>query len=121
MRTDQPLEILDCCDSQVDARHALQLIEADRLPHPRLAQTELGPLVRAGDAIEQLDDISWIRIGLVERVRKQGPRDGARLDMHPLSQAHQLRRVRVIQRYVQPLHPTQATRVATPRVEPRLT
>ncbi|MEA2370612.1 MAG: hypothetical protein QOH12_1006 [Solirubrobacteraceae bacterium] len=51
-------------------------------------------------------------------VRKQRPRDGPRLDMHPLRQPHQLRRLRVIQRYIHPLHHPRTTRVATRRVEP---
>lgn len=113
---DQRVEIFERRVGELDAGHALQLIEADRLHSPRLAQTQLRALVSPSDPVEQLDDVSRIGIGLIKRVRKQRPRHRPGLHVHPLGQPRQLRCLLVIQRDVDALHIPQATRVATWRV-----
>lgn len=74
MREDQPLEILGGCGGDIDVRQTLELVEWLRLPAPSLLEAKLSALERAWDPIEQLDDVAWVDIGLVNRMREQRAR-----------------------------------------------
>lgn len=113
---DHALEILERRRGQFDRRHLLQLVDGDRLSCVRLAQPELCALVRAVDTVQERDDIARIGIGVIQGLCEQRARNGARLDVHALSQAQELLRLFVVQRDVHPLD-TRSLHVPTRAVQ----
>jgi hypothetical protein len=76
---------------------------------PRLAglgllETELRALVRAGETVQQLDDVTGVRVRVVERAGEQRTGNRPRLDMHPLGEPCELLGRLVVKRDVQSLH-----------------
>ncbi len=67
VRADEPVEVFNGDAREFDASHGLQLIQRDGLPGLRLPEPELCALVRSGDAIQQLGDVTRVRVGVVER------------------------------------------------------
>ena len=65
MGADEDLEVLNGRGREFDARHWLQVVERDRLAALGLSETILRALVGARDAVQQLDDIRSIRVGLI--------------------------------------------------------
>ena len=49
----------------------VDLVEGDRLSSLRLFEPKPSALIRAGDAVQQLDDSSRVRIRVVKRAREQ--------------------------------------------------
>ena len=67
MGEDQLLEILDGGCRELEARHALQLVECDSVSGPGVREPELGRLERAENAVEQLDNVACVDLSLVDR------------------------------------------------------
>ncbi len=101
MRPDEPVEVLDGALAQLDARHALEIVQGNRLPGARLLEPELRALERPWDAVEKLDDVPSVDVHLVDRLRKKRPGQGAFLRVRTLSQARELRRALTVERDVQ--------------------
>src|SRR5439155_2579831 len=59
-------------------------------------------LIGAGNAVEEIGNVAWIRISFVEGVRKQGACQRPLLRVCPLGKAGELLGVLVVERDVQP-------------------
>ncbi len=101
-RDDETVEILGGGSRQLDASHALELIQLDRLAPTRLLSPQRCALVGTIDPIEQQHDIGWIWIGVIDCARQQRSGERALIDVDTTRQPRQLRRVLVIERDVQP-------------------
>ncbi len=60
--SDEPVQILDGSTGELDLRHALQLVETDRVTGGGLTTAKLGPLPRTIDPVEDRDD--GVRVGV---------------------------------------------------------
>lgn len=89
---DERVEVFERGGAQLDASHELQLVERNGLAGFCLPPSEPGALVRAGDAVQQLDHVPRIGVCFVERARRQRAGQRSLLDMRSLSQSGQLRR-----------------------------
>jgi hypothetical protein len=65
---DQAFEILDSGCRELDSRHELELVDRDRLSGACLLEPELSALECAGYAVEQLDNVPRVDVGLVDRL-----------------------------------------------------
>lgn len=83
MCVDQAVEILDRRAAQLDARHTLQLVELDGLAAPRLLATELCSLERSVDTVENVRDVPWVGVRLVEGVRQERARERSFVRVRP--------------------------------------
>ena len=83
-------EILDGDRRELDASHELELVQRDRLAGLGLLEPELRALIRAGDAVQQRDDVARVRIGVVERAREQRTSDRPWLNVHALGEPSEL-------------------------------
>jgi len=101
VRKDQPLEILDGGRRELDPRHGLQLVEPDRLAGASLVESELSALERAGNAVEELDDVACIDIRLVDRLGQKRSSQRSLLRVRPFREQRELRGALGIQRDVQ--------------------
>ena len=110
VRADQGLEILNSGDGQSDSSHALQLVERDRLAGCRLRAAKLRASERAGNAVQQLGDVTSVRISIIDRHRQKRSGDCSRLDVHPVRKPGELLRLLVVKGDVQTLHQTHFTR-----------
>jgi hypothetical protein len=104
VRADEPVEVFDGDARELDASHGLQLVQRDRLAGLRLPVPELGALVRSGDAVQQLRDVTRVRVGVIECTREQGTSNRPGLDVHAIRETSELLRLLVLESDVQPLH-----------------
>ena len=61
--SDEPVQILHGSTGELDLRHALQLVESDRVTGRGLTTAKLGPLPRTIDPVEDRDD--GVRVGVL--------------------------------------------------------
>ncbi len=95
--------MFDGGDRELDACHSLQLVQHDRLAGPGLLEATLSARKRAGNAVQQLDDVPRIGVDLIERIGMQRSRDRAGLDVHAVGEARELLRLFIVERDVQSL------------------
>ena len=94
------IEVLDRLRTQPDVSHGSELVERDGLAETRAGQILHRSLISPWDAIEQRDDVARLWIGVVDRLKKQRPRQRSLLQMSALRQLRQLGVVLRVKCYV---------------------
>ena len=89
------------CEEDVDPRHVLEVVERGRLAGACLNEPELGPFRRARKRVEQVGDVAWIGLRLVERVRDQRTCERAFLNVRLLRESRELGGVGFVERDVE--------------------
>jgi hypothetical protein len=97
---DQTVEILGCCRGKLDQCHELELVDGNRLPGVGLLEAQLGTLECAGNAVEQLHDMTSINVGIVDGVSEKRPRKCSFLGTCALGEERELLRAFGIKRDV---------------------
>lgn len=66
MRDDHALKVFDRVRAEPDLRQRSELVERDRLAPPRAVQALHGALVGIGDAVEYLNNVARVGIGVLD-------------------------------------------------------
>ena len=64
---DEPVKVLDRSTGELDASHALQPVETDRVTRGGLATANLGPLPGSIDPLEDRDDRVRVGVRVIDR------------------------------------------------------
>lgn len=102
MGPDETVEVGDRGGGQLDPRHVLEVAQVDRASGPRLTESQSRALERAGDAVEQCDDVRGVGRRVVQSLREERSSQAPLVDARPLGELRKLRGALPIEGDVEP-------------------